>query len=262
MDDSSNSETYLKWILVFIRIKEEKKLDEVLQATTEMFTKVHEDVKKYSKVPKKKSVEQKTEHELEVLTANLMLTEANAEMGCVIGACYNLFCQLLADDPQVQWDRMVSEVHNKDPWVGLNGIKYNGLHMKTSKLLEYCIMFHKLEVFHCDVSEWQKAYMMGSLRKPFQMTIQNHMSGCKTLNGYIALLPMLRDSAPAVASTKKGNIPFNDATSAGIILATCPTEWQNQYKMNHRTIPESPRAMPQDLENIEKVYVERTNNKA
>ena len=67
---------------------------------------------------------------------------------------------------------------------------------------------------------------------------------------YIALLPTLRDSASAIASTKKRNISFNDAKAAGIILATCPTEWRNQYEMNHRTVPESARAMLQDLENI------------
>ena len=32
--------------------------------------------------------------------------------------------------------------------------------------------------------------------------------------------------------------------------------------MNHRTVPESVRAMLQDLENIEKVYIECANNKA
>ena len=65
-----------------------------------------------------------------------------------------------------------------------------------------------------------------------------------------------------VASTKKGNIPFNDATAAGIILATCRTEWRNQYEMNHRTVPESVRAMLQDLEIIEKVCVEHAKNTA
>ncbi len=103
---------------------------------------------------------------------------------------------------------------------------------------------------------------MGSLRKPFSMTIQNHIICCKTLNEYIAPLPTLRDSASVVASIEKGNIPFNDATVAGIILATCPMEWRNQYAMNHKTVPKSARAMLYNLKNIEKVYVERANNKA
>ena len=55
--------------------------------------------------------------------------------------------------------------------------------MKTSRLLEDCIMFHKLTVFHCDVAERQKAYMMRSLRKSFSiMTFGNHTSRCETLN--------------------------------------------------------------------------------
>ena len=123
-------------------------------------------------------------------------------------------------------------------------------------------MSHKLMVFHCDAAECQKAYKMGSFRKPFSMTAQNHASCCETLNKYIALLPTLRDSAPAVVSAKKGNIPFNDTTAAGIILVACSTEWRKQYEMNHRTVPESVRAMLQDLENIEKVYIECANNKA
>jgi hypothetical protein len=146
--------------------------------------------------------------------------------------------------------------------MGLNGKNHKGLCMKTSKLLEDCIMFHKLTGFHCDAAERQKAYMMDSLRKLFSMTVQNHVRCCETLNGYITLLPMLRDSASAVDSTKKGNISFNDAMAAGIILATCPTEWRNQYEMNHKTFPESARAMLYDLENIEKVYVECANDKA
>ena len=65
------------------------------------------------------------------------------------------------DKPQVQWDRIVFKVHSKNPWTGLNGKKHKGFCMKTSKSLEDCIMFHKLTVFHCDVAEQQKAYMMG-----------------------------------------------------------------------------------------------------
>jgi hypothetical protein len=33
----------------------------------------------------------------------------------------------------------------------------------------------------------------------------------KVLNGYIGIMPTLKDSASAVASTGKGNIPFNNS---------------------------------------------------
>jgi hypothetical protein len=108
-----------------------------------------------------------------------------------------------------------------DPWTMLNGQKNKGLRMKTSKSLEDCITFHKRTVFSLDAVELQKSYMMGSLKKPHRMTIKKHVSHCKTMNGYISLLPTLQDSSLAVASTKKGSVPFNSTTLAGIVLATC-----------------------------------------
>jgi hypothetical protein len=78
------------------------------------------------------------------------------------------------------------------------------------------------------------------------------------MNGYISLLPTLQDSSLAVASTKKGNIPSNNATLAGILLATCHIDWGNLYELN----PELTRSMLHDLETIEKVFVEKNNKKA
>jgi hypothetical protein len=104
--------------------------------------------------------------------------------------------------------------------------------------------------------------MMGSLKKPRLMTIQIHVSCCETMSGYIAHLPTLQDSPLVVASTKKGNISFNNTTLANIVLATCPTEWRNLYKMNHKTVPELTRSMLFDLKNIEKVFAEKNSKKA
>ncbi len=146
--------------------------------------------------------------------------------------------------------------------MGLNGTKHDGLCMKSTKSLEDCIMFHKITVFSVDATERQKAYMMGSLKKPRQLTIRNHVSHCEVLNGYIGHLPTLCDSSLAVASTKKGNVPFNEATLVSIVLSTCPTDWRNQYKMNHITVPESTRSMLLDLENIKKVFANKDGEKA
>jgi hypothetical protein len=104
--------------------------------------------------------------------------------------------------------------------------------------------------------------MMGSLTKPHDMTIKKHVSRFKTMNGYISLLPTLRDSSLVVASTKKENVPFNNATLASIVLATCHINWRNLYELNHKTVPESTRSMLHDLETIEKVFVEKNNKKA
>jgi hypothetical protein len=59
-----------------------------------------------------------------------------------------------------------------------------------------------------------------------------------------------------------GNVPFTEATHGSIILSHLPVAWRNQYNLTHSTVPESPRAMLMDLENIEKLFVEKYNKKA
>ncbi len=84
----------------------------------------------------------------------MKLKESTVIHAIAIQACYDLFRQLLADDPQDQWDRIVREVHETDPWTTLGRTKIRGLWMKTSKSLEDCITFHKHTVFSVDAAEW------------------------------------------------------------------------------------------------------------
>ena len=262
MGDLHNAKTYMKWYFVYLPVIGKKKFAEKLLACAETLAGALEDLKKPSKIPKRESEDENTERELELAACKLKSAAAYAKNAKAIGVCYDLFRQLLEDKPQVQRDHTIKEVHEKDPWTRLDGVKRKGLCMKTSKSLEDCIMFHKLTVFNCDAAERQKACMMGSLKKPRQLTIQKHVSRYEVMNGYIAHLPTLQDSSLAVTSTKKGNVPFSKAILAGIVLATCPTDWRNQYKMNHKTIPESTRSMLLDLENSEKDFATKDGKKA
>jgi hypothetical protein len=262
MNNASNRETYLKWIQVYIHVLGEKNLCVPLDVATVDRKKLLKDMKKFLKVPKKESAENKVTRELEVAATTVKLAEATVIHTITIQACYDLFRQLLADDLQDQWDRIVREIRESDPWTALDGAKIRGLRMKTSKSLEDCITFHKCTVFSVDAAERQKFYMMGSLKKPHCMTIKKHVSRCETMNGYIRILPMLQDSSLAVASTEKGCVPFNDTTLASIVLATCHIDWRNLYELNHKTVLELTRSMLHDLETIEKVFVEKNNEKA
>jgi hypothetical protein len=77
------------------------------------------------------------------------------------------------------------------------------------------------------------------------------------LNDYVKHLPTLKDSSKAVLTTKEGNIPFGKADLAAIVLLSVPMSWQNQYNLNHSTVPESTRTLLPDLEAIERVMVEK-----
>ncbi len=72
---------------------------------------------------------------------------------------------------------------------------------------------------------------------------------------------MLKNRPKTVATTKKGNVPFKEADLASIMLAALPLMWQNQYNLTHSMVPESPRALLADLENIKRVMLERYGKK-
>jgi hypothetical protein len=48
------------------------------------------------------------------------------------------------------------------------------------------------------------------------------------LNDYLAYLPTVKDSSMAIEDTKKGNVPFDKADLARIVLKAIPTSWVNQ----------------------------------
>ncbi len=186
MHDASNTETYLKWFQTYLCILGEKEFRVPLDAAAGVRNKLLEDFKKFSKTPKRELAENKVTWEVELADTKVKLVEVTAIHAVAIQACYDLFRQLLADDPRDQWDRIVREVNESDPWTLLDGRKNNRLRMKTSQSLEDCIIFHKRTVFMLDAGERQKSYMMGN-----KMTIKSHVTRCETMNGYISLLPTL-----------------------------------------------------------------------
>ncbi len=74
-------------------------------------------------------------------------------------------------------------------------------------------------------------------------------------------LPTLKDSPKALSMMKKGNIPFGEADLAAIVLESVPMSWQNQYNLNHSTVPKSTHTLLPDLEAIKRVMVEKHNKK-
>jgi hypothetical protein len=60
---------------------------------------------------------------------------------------------------------------------------------------------------------------------------------------------------------KKGKTPFGKADLAAIVLASVPMLWQNQYSLNHSTVPMSTCTLLLDLKAIEQVMVEKHSQK-
>jgi hypothetical protein len=124
-----------------------------------------------------------------------------------------------------------------------------------------CLEIHKLTVFSADAAKRQQFYTQQAVRKPQRATVLQHMSQMGVLNEYVRHLPTLKDSPNAVPMMKKGNIPFGGVDLATIVLASVPMLWQNQYNLNHSTVPKSTCTLLPDLKAIEGVMVEKHSQK-
>ena len=109
--------------------------------------------------------------------------------------------------------------------------------MRTrASFLDY-IELHKLTIFSTDATETQRYYMQQSVKKPQRILVRQYMARLGLLNDYIAHLPSVKDSPAAVQDTKKGNVLFDEADLADIILKSVPPTWLNQYNLTHTTLP-------------------------
>jgi hypothetical protein len=152
-------------------------------------------------------------------------------------------------------------MHECDSWAGVNGQGTMGRHPHTRAAFQACPELHKLAVFTADAAKRQRFLIQQAMHKPQRAIVQQHIFQMGVLNDYVRHLPMLKDSPKAVPTTKKGNVPFGKADLAEIMLASNPMTWQNQYNLNHTTVPESTRALLPDLEAIECIMVEKQNKK-
>ncbi len=109
-------------------------------------------------------------------------------VGSQVGLVYDLFRKQLKEDPELQWDRIVDDMHAKDPWEDLRGVKHTGLRRKSYASLWECIDFHKLTVFTVDAAERQRFYMLCNLRKPVKSSIRSHVTRMETLNKYLGYI--------------------------------------------------------------------------
>ena len=85
---------------------------------------------------------------------------------------YELFHTYFIGQARTQWDKVVQEMHQKDPWVAVNGSLNPGPHKKTWESFLDSIELQKLTIFSCDAAELQRYYMQQHVRKPQRVTVR------------------------------------------------------------------------------------------
>jgi len=264
LGDSPGAEEYLQLqhINNFIRMLERKKIKDDLLKFAKAVINPRALVRKLKTAPPGEKPADKTVWLEQLEAATRKLVEAEVSKEAKVATIYDLFCMTLKEDPELQRDSIMNNMHTKDPWEDLKGIKHGGIRRRSSKSLRECIDFHKRTVYSIDAAEQQRLHILCHLKKPARSSIRAHVTRMETLNKYLEQLPTIKNSSQAVVSTEYGNVPFNESMLVSIILNHIPVAWRNQYNVTHPIVPESPRATLLDLENLEKVFVEKSNEAA
>jgi hypothetical protein len=202
-------------------------------------------------------------NKVEIEQTQQTLQESQKQHDKAIAKTYKQLRNLLSGDPQSQWDCVCCKMHERDSWAGVNNQVTVGRHPRTWMFFQDCLELHKLTVESADAAKKQHFYIQiqQAVCKPQRATVRQHILQMGVLNDYVRYLPTLKDNPKAVPTTKKGKTPFGKADLAAIVLVSVPMKWQNQYNLNHSTVPDSTHTFLPGLEAIEHIMVEKHNKK-
>ncbi len=254
---SGNNEEYLVHVIAVLQLVEQKKTAAEVKEAFAALAKVRKEMSPFFNFPEDETVAKKEAKKKKLSNLNESLKAKNpfavdqAQKACELFRCF------IVGEARTQWDRILNEIHTKNPWIGMNGKSNKGIHVKSWISLVDCIELHKLTVFPADAAEKQCYYMQQMIKKPQRVTVRQFVSCMGVLNDYLAYLPTVFDSSMAIAGTKKMNMLFDEADLAGIVLNLVPSSWVNQYNMMHSTLPKNPRALLNDLEALKQVMDEK-----
>jgi hypothetical protein len=256
-----NNKEYLAHIVVVLQVKEQKWLPNQCRVLTKAVVRWSEALKNLQEATKLQDFVSTSvdvlARKVEFEQTQQMLQEAQKAHKKAIAKLYEQLRNLMSSNAQSQWDCVCREMHERDLCAAVSGQVTKGRGPRTWMSFLDCLELHKLTVFTAATAKRQRFYIQQAVRKPQRATVRQHILHMGVLNDYVKHLPTLKVSSKAVPTTKKGNIPFGKADLATIVLSSVLMSWQNQYNLNHSTIPESTRTLLPDLEAIERVMVEK-----
>ncbi len=113
----------------------------------------------YKKLNMSKSHQEKESLKQKIDTTEKDLEKAENKALTEIVKAYEFFRTYFVGKACTQWDKVVQEMHQKDPWVAVNGSLNPGPRKKTCESFLDCIELHKLTIFSCGAAELQRYYM-------------------------------------------------------------------------------------------------------
>jgi hypothetical protein len=163
---SGNNEEYLVHVITVLHlVKQKGTAAEVKEAYTELVT-VRKEMSPFFNFPEDKTVAAKEARKKKLNELNKSLKAKKVIAVKLAQKAYKLFHCFVVSKARTQWDRIVNEMHTKNPWIGMNGKSNKGIPVKSWILFMDCIELHKLTIFPADTAEKQRYYMQQEIKKP------------------------------------------------------------------------------------------------
>jgi hypothetical protein len=121
---------YVKHIMCFFRFMEKKGYEKDLETVAKVTLSVTTSLKKLVKAQHGEKDPAKAKRLTRVEAAKVRLIKAKVVESTLACLAHDLFCKLLRDKPEIQWDRIVTDMHPKNLWEDIKGVKHNSLHGK------------------------------------------------------------------------------------------------------------------------------------
>jgi hypothetical protein len=176
LGNGADGEEDMKHLMSFTQFMEKKGYEADLEAASKVTLSMTTALKKLAKAQTGEKDPAKAKRLTKVEAAKVRLINAKVAESTLACLAYDLFCKLLRDEPKIQWDWIVTDMHTKNPWEDIKSVKHNSLHEKSQQSLTNCIESHKLMVFTVDAAERLRYYLMCSVKKPVRWTIRMHIS--------------------------------------------------------------------------------------
>ncbi len=101
---------------------EKKGYEADLEAASKVTLSVTTALKKLVKAHTGQGDPAKAKRLTEVEASKVRLINAKVAESTLACLAYDLFCKLLRDEPQIQWDRIMTEMHTKNPREDINSL--------------------------------------------------------------------------------------------------------------------------------------------
>ncbi len=149
---SGTNKDHIVRVIVVLQIIKKKGLASKIKVAWDAILAVRREMRPYLNFPEDKTLEanhlwkQTLAKFKEILKAKKVVAIAKSQK------VYEMFRLFVAGNQQTQWDKIVHEMHTKDPWVGVDGSSHKNIRVHSWLAFLDCIKLHKMTILPVDAT--------------------------------------------------------------------------------------------------------------